>query len=122
MHISYIYACVIAVGQLLKPALASLHFFYSFSSRDLSALFCDGSCYILSPPPPSARFLFLPTTYMLLYWLALTPCTGLDDIIRLRELLAAHSLFGLARFQLLVLHSAIAPSEQHRAFDRPPKV
>lgn len=47
---------------------------------------------------------------------------GLDDILRLRRLLGDHPKFGTQRFQLLVLHSAISPVEQHKAFRRPPKV
>ena len=47
---------------------------------------------------------------------------GLDEILRVQHALAGHAGLGGSSVLVLVLHSAIAPGEQQRAFRRPPPV
>lgn len=46
--------------------------------------------------------------------------TGWDEISKLRYILQTHPFFRQKRFVILPLHSMVAPSEQKRAFVRPP--
>ncbi|EFN52009.1 hypothetical protein CHLNCDRAFT_139551 [Chlorella variabilis] len=45
---------------------------------------------------------------------------GWDEIMRLKEKLESSPAFGSSRYQLLPLHSMVAPAEQRRVFVRPP--
>ncbi|GAB4819950.1 hypothetical protein N2152v2_006996 [Parachlorella kessleri] len=45
---------------------------------------------------------------------------GWDEIMRLKERLEGSAWFGGKRYQILALHSLVAPAEQRRVFVRPP--
>ncbi|KAL4451226.1 hypothetical protein ABPG77_009298 [Micractinium sp. CCAP 211/92] len=45
---------------------------------------------------------------------------GWDEIVRLKDRLEGSPAFGSSRYQLMPLHSMVAPAEQRRVFVRPP--
>ncbi|KAL4422956.1 hypothetical protein ABPG75_009153 [Micractinium tetrahymenae] len=45
---------------------------------------------------------------------------GWDEIVRLKDRLESSPAFGSSRYQLMPLHSLVAPAEQRRVFVRPP--